>query len=250
MPASGRKLPKFSRKMVSFFRGLERNNTREWFAPRKSVFEEHVRAPMVEVAGAVNELVKRFAVDNAVADPAKALYRIYRDTRFSKDKTPYKTHVGATFPRKGLPKHGGAGFYFGISHEGVGVAGGVYGPGAEELAALRRGMVSDAAGFLKVVEDRRVAKVMGKLLGERLARVPKGFEEHRESAVAEYLKMKAIYWYVELPVSVALSSRLVGEVARRFELMTPAMRWMNDAIIAGRADEEEDAVVARLAPMW
>jgi uncharacterized protein (TIGR02453 family) len=236
--------------MVSFFRGLERNNTREWFTPRKEVFETHVRAPMVEIVAAVNDAVKRFALDNAVADPAKAMYRIYRDTRFSKDKTPYKTHIGAIFPRKGLAKHGGAGFYFGISHKGVGVAGGVYGPESEELAALRQAIVEDSARFLKVIQDSRVNKVMGKVQGHRLARVPKGFEEHRESNVADYLKMKQLYWYVELPISVALSSALVREVTRCFELMTPAMEWMNAAILAQRAGEEEQEVVARPAPMW
>ena len=101
----------FSKKMPAFFRGLERNNTREWFAPRKELFEAEVRGPMVELVGLVNEDLKKFAIDNAVTDPKRAIYRLYRDTRFSKDKTPYKSHIGATFPRRGLPKHAGAGFY-------------------------------------------------------------------------------------------------------------------------------------------
>src|SRR5258706_8434221 len=100
----------FSKKMPAFFRGLERNNTREWFASRKELFEAEVRGPMVELVGLVNEELRKFAIDNVVADPKRAIYRLYRDTRFSKDKTPCKTHIGATFPRKGLANQAGAGF--------------------------------------------------------------------------------------------------------------------------------------------
>src|SRR5438046_1539014 len=95
MPKSPPPFPGFSKKMPSFFRALEKNNTREWFTPRKELFEAEVRGPMIELVSLVNEDLKRFAVDYVVSNPAKALYRIYRDTRFSKDKTPYKTHVGA-----------------------------------------------------------------------------------------------------------------------------------------------------------
>src|SRR4051794_13224879 len=89
--------PGFSKKMPAFFRQLAKNNTREWFAPRKAWYETEVRGPMIELVSLVNQDLKRFALDNAVADPKRAIYRLYRDTRFSKDKTPYKTHIGATF---------------------------------------------------------------------------------------------------------------------------------------------------------
>jgi uncharacterized protein (TIGR02453 family) len=239
----------FTQKMVSFFRGLERNNRREWFTPRKAVFEEHVRAPMIQAARTVNDAVKRFALDNAVADPVKSLYRIYRDTRFSRDKTPYKTHIGALYPRKGLPKHAGSGFYFGISHKWVQVAGGVYGPGPEELAAIRKVIAADPLPFLKLVRNAKLRKTMGEIAGDRLARLPRGFEPYADSDAAEYLRMKQLYWYVELPVSVALSSKLVNQVVDRFKLMAPAMRWMDDAILAARAAADDQAP-RRPEPMW
>jgi uncharacterized protein (TIGR02453 family) len=239
----------FTQKMVSFFRGLEKNNRREWFTPRKEIFEQHVRHPMIAAATKVNDAIRRFAVDNAVADPAKSLYRIYRDTRFSKDKTPYKTHIGALFPRKGLPRHAGSGFYYGISHKWVQIAGGVYGPGPEELAALRKAIAADTATFLKLIRNPRITKSMGKLAGDKLARLPKGFEAYADTGAAEYLKMKQLYWYIELPVTLATSSKLVTEVASRFKLMAPAMRWMDDAIFAARNDGEEETP-KRPDPMW
>src|SRR5438552_1080473 len=92
--------PGFSPKALSFFRQLERNNKREWFQPRKEQFEELCRAPMLELVAQVVDDLREFAVDH-VLEPKRAIYRIYRDTRFSKDKSPYKTHIAAIFPTRG-----------------------------------------------------------------------------------------------------------------------------------------------------
>src|SRR5437868_10275689 len=96
-----------------FLRALKRNNDREWFQPRKHIYEEKVKAPMVELITALMREMRQFAPDY-VDDPKKAIFRIYRDTRFSKDKAPYKTHVAAVMHRRGMSKHGGAGFYVSI----------------------------------------------------------------------------------------------------------------------------------------
>ena len=85
---------------LEFFRQLKKNNQREWFQPRKAIFDEQIKAPMLELVDAINEQLIEFAPEH-VTDPDKALYRIYRDTRFSKDKTPYKDHIAANFPRRG-----------------------------------------------------------------------------------------------------------------------------------------------------
>ena len=241
--------PHFSNKMLSFFRGLERNNRRDWFTPRKEIFEQHVRQPMIAAATAVNDAIERFALDNAVPDPAKSLYRIYRDTRFSKDKTPYKTHIGALFPRKGLPRHQGSGFYFGVSHKWVHLAGGVYGPAPEQLAALRHAIANDTPTFLKLIRNPKITKLMGKVAGDKLARLPNGFEPYANTPAAEYLKMKQLYWYIELPAKLATSPKLATEILTRFKLMAPAMRWMDDAIFAARNDGGEDRP-KRPDPMW
>jgi uncharacterized protein (TIGR02453 family) len=100
------------------------------------VFDEQVMGPMQELVNAVNDALLEFAPEH-VTDPRKAIYRIYRDTRFSADKTPYKTHIAANFPRRGLEKHQGAGYYFSVSAKEIEVAGGVYMPGPEQLLAIR-----------------------------------------------------------------------------------------------------------------
>ena len=97
----------FSPEAISFLRALKRNNRREWFQPRKEKYEALIKAPMLEFVGCMNEELARFA-PAYVTPPAKAVYRIYRDTRFSPDKTPYKTHIAAIFPHHSAVKREGA----------------------------------------------------------------------------------------------------------------------------------------------
>ena len=126
----------FSPEAIKFLRGLKRNNRREWFQPRKEIFDTKLKARMMELVEAINAELLRFAPDH-IADPKKAVYRIYRDTRFSADKTPYKTHLAAIFPHRDLGKQSSAGFYFHLTAERVGIAAGSYMPGPDELRAVR-----------------------------------------------------------------------------------------------------------------
>jgi uncharacterized protein (TIGR02453 family) len=236
--------------MPTFFRGLEKNNRRDWFAPRKERFETCIRAPMIELVTLLNERLRRLAPEHVADEPAKLLYRIYRDTRFSRDKTPYKTHIGATFAHRDLPRHGGAGYYFEVSHRCVGIAGGVYLPGPEELQAIRAAIAADAERFLAIFEARGKRRLLGALQGERLIRLPKAWQAHADSPAADYLKFKQFYWYVELPASLALTPRLPGALIRYFQAMTAGMDWFNHAILADRRKREEDSRPVRPAPMW
>ena len=236
--------------MPTFFRGLEKNNRRDWFAPRKELFETCVRTPMVELVTLLNEHLRSFAADHVAAQPAKTIYRIYRDTRFSRDKTPYKTHIGATFSHSILPRHGGAGYYFEVSHRYVGIAGGVYMPGPEELQAIRAAIATDPKGFLEVVENSKLRKLLGPLQGDCLKRLPKLWQAQVDSPVAAYLKFKQFYWWVELTASLALTPRLPKMLLRYFQAMTQGMEWFNQAILADRRQGAEESPPLRPPPMW
>jgi len=118
------RFPGFPPETLQFFRSLARNNNRDWFQPRKTMFDEKVKVPMREFVEALNAGMKSFAPEYAT-DPAKAVYRIYRDTRFSKDKTPYKDHIAASFFRSGTGPHKYGGYYVQVSHKDVAVGGGV-----------------------------------------------------------------------------------------------------------------------------
>src|ERR1700677_432330 len=166
----------FPPEALKFLRSLERNNRREWFQPRKETFETKVKAPMIDLVEAINAELPGFAPEH-INDPKKAVYRIYRDTRFSPDKTPYKTHIAAIFPRRGLGRQSSAGFYIHLSTKSFGIAGGAYMPGREELLAIRTWIAENHAAFRKA--SRGPEKLMGKLHGDSLTRAPKGFDpEH------------------------------------------------------------------------
>ena len=115
--------PGFPPQARKFLGDLERHNTREWFTPRKPIYEDKVKGPMSELVLSLGEAMREFAPE-LNSDPKKAIYRIYRDVRFSKDKSPYKTWIAAVFSPRGLPKHAGAGAYFHISPDEILVGGG------------------------------------------------------------------------------------------------------------------------------
>jgi uncharacterized protein (TIGR02453 family) len=216
---------------IAFFRKLKRNNRREWFQPRKHLFEAHIKAPMVELVDALNVNLLKFAAEYS-NDPGKAIYRFYRDTRFSADKSPYKDHIAAIFPRRGQARHVSAGFYVGVSQEGVEVAGGIYMPGPPELLALRTWLAANHSRFAKAA--RGPEKLMGKLHGTTLQRVPKGFAA--DHPAADLLKMKQWLYYTVLDVSLATSPELVAAITQRFRAMAPVIDLLNEPLRAVKTD--------------
>ncbi len=212
-----------------FLRLLENNNEREWFQPRKSVYEETLRQPMIRLVEAINQQLSRFAPEH-VNDPKKAIYRLYRDTRFSKDKTPYKTHIGAIFPRRGLDKHGGAGYYFHISASEVLVAGGVYMPGKNELRAIRTHLAEHYKTLGKLVRGKKLKSLLGGLQGEQLTRAPKGFAP--DDPAADLLRYKQWHFFSTMPAGVATTPELQKEVVERFRVMSKFVDFMNEPLLA------------------
>jgi len=221
--------PGFPPEGLEFFRKLQRNNRREWFQPRKTTFEETLKQPMRELVSALNGAMKSFAPEYAT-DPDKAIYRIYRDTRFSKDKTPYKDHIAASFPRQGTPW--GAGLYFAVSHKQVEIGGGIYMPSPETLRAIRSHIAGHHEEFRKVVATRTVRELFQGLQGEQLTRVPKGFD--REDPAADLLKYKQFLLYVELAPELATTASLCPEVVRHFRAMVPFLEFLNTPLARKR----------------
>lgn len=226
--------PGIPREGMQFLSALARNNRREWFQPRKHVYDEQVKTPMAELVTALNSAMMRFA-PNYVAEPAKAIYRIYRDTRFSKDKTPYKTHIAAIFPRRGLEKHGGAGLYFSVSPKEIEVAGGVYMPGPEALLAIRTHLAGHHEEFRKIIRAKELRTLMGEMHGDQLSRVPKGFP--CDHAAADLLRYKQWLVYVMLDPKLAVTPKLLPEVQERFEAMMPFLEFLNRPLVRDKRQQ-------------
>jgi uncharacterized protein (TIGR02453 family) len=214
--------PGFSPDASKFLRSLKRNNRREWFQPRKEIFETTLKAPMVELVEAINAELLKFAPDH-ITDPKKAVYRIYRDTRFSADKTPYKTHLAAIFPHHSLGKQSSAGFYFHLTAEKVGIAAGSYMPGPDELRAFRTWLADHHKNFRTAA--RRPEKLLGKLQGSSVTRMPKGFAA--DHPAEDLIRMKQWLYWIELDAKLATSPRLLPELVKRFRAAAPVIAMLN-----------------------
>jgi uncharacterized protein (TIGR02453 family) len=222
---------------MAFLRGLARNNRREWFKERKETFETKVMAPMSELAAALNAEMVKFAPDYTT-EPREAIYRIYRDTRFSSDKTPYKTHVAAIFPRRGLGKHSGASFYFSVSAKEIEVAGGLYMPGPEQLLAVRRHLEQRHIEFRRIVRAKKLAGLVGELAGDQLLRAPKGFSPHHPAA--DLIRHKQWYVYSTLDPDLAITPYLLPEILKRFQAAAPFVAFLNVPLAGKRKKRDSD----------
>lgn len=224
---------------LEFLRGLKKNNDREWFNARKAVFEEKVRLPMIELVRAVHAHMLPYAPEY-VGEAAKCVFRIYRDTRFSKDKTPYKTYISAYLWRNDLGKDRGAGFYFYVSPEECGVAGGLYRPEPDQLLAVRRMIADDAESFHELTAGRRVKKLFGELGGEKLTRPPKGFDP--EHPAIELLKHKSFVLHAKLDPAIATTPKLFREIVTRIEAAARMVEYLNSPLVEkSKANRREQA---------
>jgi len=220
----------FTPRTLAFLRGLERHNDRAWFAAHKDAYERDVKAPMVALVERLAADLRRFAPE-LVASPRGSLYRIYRDTRFSSDKSPFKTQVGAIFPHRDLPRHQGAGLYLEIGPDGVMIAGGIYMPQSPELHALREYLAGNHARFRALVESPAFRRTAGPVSGDSLQRVPRGFTP--DHPAAEYLKLKQFLFGRDYPAAFAVSPKFYKEVVTLFERMAPVVHFLNDPLLAG-----------------
>jgi uncharacterized protein (TIGR02453 family) len=217
---------------LAFLRNLARNNDREWFTPRKAVFEAELKEPMLAIIRKVTEAMASFAPD--FARPAeKCLFRIYRDTRFSADKRPYKTHVAAWWAMQGLEKTSGAGYYFHVSAKDVLVAAGAWMPEKDQLAAIRHWLLEHHAEFRKLLQTAAIRKTFTEFEGNSLTRPPKGFP--REHPALDLIQCRQWGLSATLPSSAALEPGFAATLIRHFRLAAPVVDALNTPIAAALA---------------
>lgn len=220
----------FTAKTLAFLRALKRNNDRDWFRARKADYEQHVRGPMVTLLDRLGADFRSFAPD-LVAEPKVSLFRIYRDTRFSEDKSPLKTHVGAHFPSRRFPKGKGAGLYVEIAPGWVWMGGGLYMPDSSDLRLVRAAVVEHHRRLRRIVTSKAFTNAVGGLQGAQLTRVPRGFSP--DHPAAEYLKFKQFIGGREWPAVFATDDEFYARLLEVFRAVTPLVGFLNDALTAG-----------------
>ena len=235
--------PGFTSKTLSFLRSLKRNNSREWFHARRDEYDTHVRGPMVAVVERLAEDFRTVAPEFS-ADPKTSIFRQWRDTRFSENKTPLKTNVAATFPNRTLGRMNGAGLYFEVAPTWVWIGGGIYAPDAQQLLAIRHHLCDRHAEFERIVRAPAF-KQLGGLKGERLSRIPRGFDKSHPAA--DRLLQKQFLGAREEVAEFAASPRFYRELLATFSALVPLCRFLNEPLVA-RAKRDPSLFVGDARP--
>ncbi len=179
--------PEFSK----FLRGLAKNNDRDWFNARKETYESVVKSPFEEFVTEVIERVHKIE-PQINPDVKSTIFRIYRDTRFSKDKRPYKPYASAVITPQGRKDIQYPGLYLQLSGEGIWIMGGTYKPDKENLYKIREAMADDPAEVKRILNAKAFKELFGELLGEENKVLPKEF---KEAAVDFPLIFKKQFYY-------------------------------------------------------
>jgi len=225
----------FTPASLAFLRGLARNNNKPWFEAHRESYENDVRAPMRALIEEVDVRLARLAPE-ITGDLKHSMFRINRDIRFSKDKSPYKTHAACWFRHRdashrvgGDAEEGSAGLYFHLQPRESFVGAGIWMPPRPALDKIRDAIAEDTARFASVVGNPRTRRRFGMLDdGAMLKRMPRGFAD--DHPAAQWLRYQSFTIGRSLSDKQVLGPRLPALLEADFKLMMPLVRWLNRAL--------------------
>jgi len=213
-------MSKINPDVLTFYKELEKNNTREWFEPQKSRFKG-LEAEIKQYA----EEIKQGLSETDEIDRAK-LFRIYRDVRFSKNKTPFKTHFGISFHRK--KPHLRGGYYLHIAPGDSFIATGFWNPDKDDLFRIRKEMEVDAAELREVMADAELQAHWGGLQGDEVKTAPKGFS--KEHADIDLISKKQYLFMKKFTDKEVLSADFQKQILFHFKAIRPFFDYMSNVL--------------------
>ena len=211
---------------IEFLKRLKKNNNRDWFAKHKSEYEDFVKLPMQSLIASLKIPMAKVTPEIDV-NPSRNMFRIYRDTRFSKNKTPYKTHVAAVFHLKGHWQQS-AGYYVHIEPGNIYVGGGIYMPDGNQLKLIRHAIADRSKEFSSIVERKTFKKKFNSLEGEKLQRAPLGYPP--DHPMIDWLKYKSYYTGVEWNEDECYSPKFIEKIVLVYQELLPLIRFLNEAL--------------------
>jgi len=224
----------FTKRALGFFRGLARHNEKSWFEAHRDEYEAEVRQPMRQLIEDLDTHFAQFAPEIG-GDAKRSMFRIYSDIRFSKDKSPYKTHAACWFNHRNASHNvgseadaGSAGYYFHLQPGGKsGLGAGIWMPPRPQLNRLREAIATDSKGFDRM--ERSLPTRFGGLDDEAaLKRMPRGYAE--DHPAAKWLRYQSFTTGRALTDKQVTSPSLASFLAREYEALLPLVRWLNDAL--------------------
>jgi len=209
---------------LEFLKSLKQNNNRDWFNAHKDEFA--VQQKFIEVFA--DSLIAELNVHDSIETLSgkKSLHRIYRDTRFSKEKIPYKTNWSGNFVRATKQRRGG--YYFHIEPGNTFIGGGFQQPNAEDLKRIREEISADAAPLRKILKSRAFTETFGTLKGEQVKTAPKGFDIHHEAI--DLLRYKQFLLVKRFTDEEVLSASFVKDAGQVFKNMRPFFDYMSGVL--------------------
>lgn len=212
------------KKTLTFLGKLNKNNNREWFQANKPEYEKSHQ----EMIAFADQLLLEMNKHDVIETPTgkKSLNRIYRDVRFKKDKTPYKTHWGGGMYRAGAERRGS--YYYHIGLEGSFVMGGFFGPNAQDLLHIRNHIASDADPLRGVIESKEFKRFFGSLHGSKLKTAPKGFEkDHPDIDLLRYKQFMVRHEFTKEEIN---SKDFHKTISNSFQQMRPFFDCMSEML--------------------
>jgi uncharacterized protein (TIGR02453 family) len=217
----------FTPKALTFLRALKRNNDGEWFRAHRADYVTHIQEPLHRLLDALRDDLAGVAPELACT-PRESTFRMYRDTRFSEDKTPLKTHVAWVLRPRGFPKGSAAGLYAEFDLKETWMGGGLYHPEPQVRNAVREHIAANHRRLAAIVEAPAFRRTVGPLDGDPLLRVPRGFDPgHR---AAPYLKFTS--WMVcrTRPGTFVTTPEFYPTLLGIFRAAAPLIRFLNEPI--------------------
>lgn len=225
----------FTPEALRFFRGLKRANTRPWFEAHRDQYLACVRDPLRQLVEEMDLRLAGFAPE-IIGDPRRSAFRIHRDIRFSRDKSPYKTHAACWFYHQDASRKvgqdgegGSAGFYFHLEPGASLVGGGIWMPARAALARIRKLMDARPAEFHAIASDKALRRRFGGLDDSAvLKRMPRGFPEDHPAAA--WLKYQSFTMGRPLTDAEVTGVRLPTILEQEYTRLLPLVRWLNRAL--------------------
>ena len=220
-------MSKINKSTFKFLSDLKKNNNREWFNDNKPIYED-ARANFEEFIANLISNISKFDPSIGGLNPRKSIFRIYRDVRFGKDKTPYKINLGAHLSPYSAQLHNGAGYYIHLESGKSILAGGAYLPPAPWLNAIRYEINRSSKEFKKIINNKTFKYYFGELTGEKLKTAPRDYpKDHPE---IELLKFKSYLAVHSVRNNEVLSDNYLQHATKVFKALYPFDKFLNDAI--------------------
>jgi uncharacterized protein (TIGR02453 family) len=217
----------FTDDFFDFFNELSDNNSKEWFDSNRERYVASIREPFKKL---VKELSEELLPEHPTlnTNPSNAIFRINRDIRFSKDKTPYKDFISAVISPEGKKGNESTGFYFELRTTGVNIYSGMYMPSTQDLYAIREAIVQDIPKFKSIIHNTVFHKTFGDVFGNTQKRIPKEFKEAGEQFPMLYNKQFMVT--TSLSPSTITSTDLLDVLIEHFTILYPFNQFFRDAL--------------------